>query len=321
MAAAAAAVFSAAWLQGCVLSPVPVRRGRSSHRRKPCGLIRCSAGQPSSSGDSSALTTALKRKQASVQATLASLGSEEALQIRLEQARAGPSHRLVDLIAERSLQGRTVLVVEASRRHRDEPSEAVAQRCADYLRWGADAIVLCTDEESTADGMKDLRAVCRAARGKPVIRRDWMLHPIQVVETSECDAVAVTLVTAVLNKGLKPMLQYTQNLGVDGVVEVVNMQDLEAAQNAGASLYGINLSVALSLSIPGFRHQMAVSLLEKMPFGAGSIVGVSSVEEAQQMRDARADAVVVKREALDAVEDAPAARILEELAYRLTGDD
>ena len=52
----------------------------------------------------------------------------------------------------------------------------LAQLCAD---GGADAVVVPTDAADTSTGLGDLLAVCRRVK-IPVIRRDWILHPIQV---------------------------------------------------------------------------------------------------------------------------------------------
>ncbi len=49
-----------------------------------------------------------------------------------------------------------------------------------YAEWGADALAVLTDAEVTSGGYADLVAACRATR-IPVLQRDWMLHPMQVL--------------------------------------------------------------------------------------------------------------------------------------------
>jgi len=51
-----------------------------------------------------------------------------------------------------------------------------AKRC---VAAGGDAIAVPTDALDTATGLGDLLAVCRAVQC-PVVRRDWILHPLQV---------------------------------------------------------------------------------------------------------------------------------------------
>lgn len=51
------------------------------------------------------------------------------------------------------------------------------------------------------------------------------------------------------------------------------LQEVEGLSRAGVVFYGINLSVGLSVAIPGFASDMAHGLLGEMPFGTISIVG------------------------------------------------
>jgi len=51
-------------------------------------------------------------------------------------------------------------------------------------------------------------------------------------------------------------------------------QEMEGLARTGVVFYGINLSVGLSVSVPGFATDMAHGLLGEMPFGTISLVGV-----------------------------------------------
>lgn len=59
-------------------------------------------------------------------------------------------------------------------------SSDLAELAKDYEAAGADSLVVPTDAYDTSTGLADLLAVCRAVRC-PVVRRDWILHPLQVV--------------------------------------------------------------------------------------------------------------------------------------------
>lgn len=63
---------------------------------------------------------------------------------------------------------------------------------------------------------------------------------------------------------------------------VALLQEMEGLSKAGVVFYGINLSVGLSVAIPGFASDMAHGLLGEMPFGTISIVGVKVRWLAQQ---------------------------------------
>ena len=58
------------------------------------------------------------------------------------------------------------------------------------------------------------------------------------------------------------------------------MEEKEAIEKLGVPFFGMNLGVGLSLPIPGFRSSVAAGLLGSLPFGASSMVGVTSMDEA-----------------------------------------
>ena len=108
-------------------------------------------------------------------------------------------------------------------------------------------------------------------------------------------------------------------------LQVVNRTELSRLGDAGVPFFGINLSVGLSLALPGFQTDMAKGLLNNMPFGAITLVGAKSHADAVQARQAGADAVLLKREML-AVKGQGQSRqdvkqILEQLKYSMSGDD
>lgn len=76
--------------------------------------------------------------------------------------------------------GRPVLVFELSRPSPSTTSSQLAEMAQRWVSWGADALVVPTDAEATSTGPADLLAVCRAV-SVPVLQRDWILHPLQVL--------------------------------------------------------------------------------------------------------------------------------------------
>ena len=97
-------------------------------------------------------------------------------------------------------------------------------------------------------------------------------------------------------RGTRTMIGFCESLAIDGPVEIVNERELTEVEEIGVQLFAINVSVGLALQIPGVRESVACSLVQKLPFGAGSIVGVRSMGEARQVRAAGADAIMVKKE-------------------------
>uniref|UniRef100_A0A0D6R5F4 indole-3-glycerol-phosphate synthase n=1 Tax=Araucaria cunninghamii TaxID=56994 RepID=A0A0D6R5F4_ARACU len=265
----------------------------------------------------------LKAKQRALEAEL-SQSTPAQLEARLTSVKPKSNpFLLLDQVVAQRLKGFTAIIVEVARSIPSEAPASLAERCRDYATWGADAIAVRTDEEVTANGILDLSEVS-AAVTVPVMRSDWIIHPIQIAQTSESGASAVRLVNSVLKKGTPAILRYTQALGLDAIVEVVNLKELEEVATLGISAYGINLSVGLSLPIPGFRQDIAKSLVGNLPFGSYSIVqGVSSQEEAIEMRLAGADAVYISQDVLERYEASGNSQeqFLQGLRDSLTGDD
>jgi len=121
-----------------------------------------------------------RRKQKQIEAMLAELGPET-VEERLQSAvatPASPPYRLTRLIAELVPTGRAVLAFEVCRASPSTTPAELAALAKTYEAAGADVIVVPTDSYDTPEGLKDLFAVCQAVR-VPVMRRDWMIHPLQ----------------------------------------------------------------------------------------------------------------------------------------------
>lgn len=273
----------------------------------------------------SRLSSILKNKQRILQSQLSRLENGQ-LESRLSSLEPYESpYRLLDTIAGQLMQGKTTVVAEIARLSPSESLESFSSRCSKYVEWGADALAVCTDEEKSPNGVADLTAACRAVN-VPVLRKDWIIHPLQVAETREAGASSLTAVYSVLGKGSPAILQYAVSLGLDAILEVINLQELQEVEPLGAPLYGINLSVGITLSLPGVRMDIAKALVGQIPFGASSLVGVWSIEEAIQLKGEGADAVYVRHEVLQGRSAVEAKQLvprtfLENLRDAMTGDD
>nr|PNR33040.1 hypothetical protein PHYPA_024983 [Physcomitrium patens] len=290
------------------------KQGRSLH-------VVCAA---ESDGETtrSKLGSIIKNKQRILESQLRGMAEGE-LESKLALTKAVMKpYNLLDTIAQQIMEGRTSVVVEAARLSPSETPEMLAERCVKYVEWGATAISVCTDEESSPNGLADLTAVCQAVT-VPVLRRDWIIHPLQIADTCEAGATALTTVYSILSKGLPAILNYAVSLGLDAVVEVINMKELQEVATLGIPIYGINLSVGLAISMPSIRQDISKSLIGEIPFGASSMVGVYSIEEARTMKIAGADAVYIKHEVLHGPQatEKNAQVFLENLREAMSGDD
>lgn len=107
------------------------------------------------------------------------------------------------------------------------------------------------------------------------------------------------------------------------LAQVVNKTEVTRLGDVGVPFFGINLSVGLSLALPGFQTDMAKGLLNNMPQGVITLVGAKSPSDAVQARNAGADAVLLKRDLLTmkGQSSQDVRQLIEQLKYAMSGDD
>ncbi len=117
--------------------------------------------------------------------------------------------------------------------------DPVAQAVA-YAEGGAAAISVLTESRHFHGSLADLDAV-RVAVDVPVLRKDFLVHPAQVIEARARGADAVLLITACLTDGeLTAMLAVARDLGMDALIEIHADDELDRAVASGAPVIGVN---------------------------------------------------------------------------------
>ena len=114
-----------------------------------------------------------------------------------------------------------------------------AEVAAMYAASGAAAISVLTEETYFKGSLDYLETI--SAVGLPMLRKDFLLHPLQVVETAATKASALLLIVRMLtDEELSEMLRLTYDAGLEAVVEVFDEADLERAEKAGARIVQVN---------------------------------------------------------------------------------
>ncbi len=110
-----------------------------------------------------------------------------------------------------------------------------------YELGGAKAISVLTEEDFFAGSLADLEAV-RKAVTVPILRKDFILHEFQIFEAAAAGADAILLIAAMLGySALERLYGIAESeLGLDALVEVHTLPELEIADKLGASLIGVN---------------------------------------------------------------------------------
>ena len=108
-----------------------------------------------------------------------------------------------------------------------------------YEENGAAAISVLTDEKYFA-GHKNYLTQIRQHVGLPILRKDFIIDPLQIYETRAIGADAVLLIVHVLMDKLAQFIAAAENVGLSALVEVHTKAELDLALAADAEIIGIN---------------------------------------------------------------------------------
>lgn len=163
---------------------------------------------------------------------------------------------------------------------------------AEYESAGAAAVSVLTDGPWFGGSLGDLRAI-REARGIPVLRKDFVIDPLQVLEGRAAGADLTLLIVRVLEPALLADLRaMIHDLGMSALVEAHDEWEVEAALEAGAGLVGVN-----NRDLSVFRTDLAVT--ERLaPYVPGEVVlmsesGIGGADDVARVAAVGADAVLV----------------------------
>jgi indole-3-glycerol phosphate synthase len=140
--------------------------------------------------------------------------------------------------------GEVRLLAEVKRRSPSagdiRPGADPVQIARAYVDGGAAALSVLTDRDYFGGDLQFLRDV-RGAVPVPVIRKDFLIHPVQVWEARAAGADAVLLIARILEQSLMQELHgLAVELGMDALVEAHTGDELDRALAAGATLVGVN---------------------------------------------------------------------------------
>ncbi len=109
-----------------------------------------------------------------------------------------------------------------------------------YSNAGADALSVLTEPHFFKGDLEYLTGIRRYVP-TPLLRKDFIFSEYQLVESLVYGADFVLLIaTALTQKELKDLLNYTWHLGMNALVEIHDKSDLKKAIYAGADIIGIN---------------------------------------------------------------------------------
>lgn len=180
------------------------------------------------------------------------------------------------------------------------------EQAREYINAEADCLSILTDTEFFGGRLQDLWDVVEFLecheRKTPCLRKDFMVHPVQVVEAAEAGARCILIIVRALKDDeIKALRDAAGIAGLDVLYEIHEERELEKALRYDPKILGVN-----NRDLKRFKTDLATSefLIPQIPDGIVKVSesGIFEIEDAERARACGADAILVG-EALMRAED------------------
>jgi indole-3-glycerol phosphate synthase len=177
-----------------------------------------------------------------------------------------------------------------------------------YQAAGADALSVLTDEKYFGGTLADLRGATdyfsQTPLAKPCLRKDFMVHPLQVLEARETGASAILIIVrALTDPEITVLADAAIAAGLDALFEIHNETEIARAVAHGAKIIGVN-----NRDLAVFKTDLGLSerLIPRFPPDviAVSESGIHTGADAARVRAAGAHAVLVGEALMKAADPA-----------------
>ncbi len=170
-----------------------------------------------------------------------------------------------------------------------------------YLENGADALSVLTDVRffggslQYLKGIRELQQNLPQTQQAPLLRKDFILDRYQVYEARAYGADALLLIVAALDDELlRELLDLTEQLGMEALVEVHDEEELQRALAVGVTTIGVN-----NRNLRTFEVDVATTerLADRLPSCERPVLvsesGIRDVADFGRLRACNADAILV----------------------------
>lgn len=242
------------------------------------------------------LTEIMAWKRQEIAARVRSVSTAELSQ--LNASRPPPPSLLCAL--QRS-DGQLAVISEIKRRSPSagdiKAGASAVEQAIRYQHAGADALSVLTDTKFFGGTLDDLRDVTAhfstVPPARPCLRKDFMVHPIQVLEARESGASAILIIVrALTDSEITILFDAAKAAGLDALFEIHNEAELARAVKHGAKIIGVN-----NRDLAIFKTDLGLSerLIPQFPRDvvAVSESGIFTAIDAHRARGAGAHAVLV----------------------------
>ncbi|WPJ94646.1 indole-3-glycerol phosphate synthase TrpC [Coraliomargarita algicola] len=171
------------------------------------------------------------------------------------------------------------------------------EQAREYINAEADCLSILTDTDYFGGSLKDLWDVVEFLechnRKTPCLRKDFMVHPVQVAEAAEAGARCILIIVRALeNDEIKALRDAAGIAGLDALYEIHEERELEKALKFDPKIIGVN-----NRDLKRFKTDLATSerLIPQIPDGIIKVSesGIFDLEDAERASACGADAILV----------------------------
>lgn len=161
-----------------------------------------------------------------------------------------------------------------------------------YFAGGAAALSVLTDKDFFQGSLSDLKTA-RASAFLPVLRKDFTIDEIDVIEAAAAGADAILLIAAILSVDeMIRLRELAESYSMAALVEVHDGEELKMAADSGARIIGVNNRDLKTFEV---RLETSEELAARIPSGAVKVAesGIHSGADVRRLRTAGFGAFLV----------------------------
>ncbi len=152
-----------------------------------------------------------------------------------------------------------------------------------YENAGACGMSVLTDGKYFGGSLDDL-LLARASSSFPLLRKEFIVDEYQILEAKAYGADVILLIAAVLSQSeIKSLSEFTKNLGMDVLLEVHNLEELQKSIMPSLDMLGVN-----NRNLKTFEVSLDISktLSKEIPdeFVKVSESGISNIEAINELK-------------------------------------
>ncbi len=207
-----------------------------------------------------------------------------------------PTRGFVNAISAKIDLGQPAVIAEIKKA---SPSKGVirenfipAEIAESYANAGAACLSVLTDHDFF-QGHEDYLKQARNACSLPVIRKDFMVDPYQILESRVVGGDCILLIAACLSKGqMQDLAGLASEVGLDVLVEVHNALELESALTLNTKLLGVNNRDLHSFDV---SLDTTLNLLDSIPENRIVVTesGINTIDDVRKMQQHNVNSFLV----------------------------